>query len=386
MNKSINIVSFDVPFPPNYGGVIDVFFKIKALNKLGIDIYLHTFEYGRGRSNELTNYCKKIFYYKRNSKLVSFFSKTPLIVKTRANKNLIQILKSNNFPILFEGLHTTYPLLNCNFKDRLILVRNHNIEHNYYKGLSSSESNNFKKLYFNSEALKLKHYEYILEKANFILPISPLEQNYFINKFPKKSIYIPAFHQNSEVKSLTGMGTYALYHGDLGVVDNLKAANYLIEIFEKINYPLIIASRIIIPDLIKKINEFPNITYKNCNNEELLNDLIKNAHINILPTFQNTGIKLKLINALFNGRFCIVNNKMIKNTELEGLCTIANSIIEFRLKVLELSKQTFDHEILNKRKLVQENFNNTKAAKSILKILNLQPSVELPQTTHHLHI
>ena len=35
MTKAVNIVSFNIPYPPNYGGVIDVFFKIKALSKAG---------------------------------------------------------------------------------------------------------------------------------------------------------------------------------------------------------------------------------------------------------------------------------------------------------------------------------------------------------------
>ena len=30
-DKEVHIVSFDVPYPPNYGGVIDVFYKIKTL-------------------------------------------------------------------------------------------------------------------------------------------------------------------------------------------------------------------------------------------------------------------------------------------------------------------------------------------------------------------
>ena len=57
----LHIVSFDVPFPPNYGGVIDVFYKIKALHKLGVKIILHTFDYGRGKPTELNNYCEEIF-------------------------------------------------------------------------------------------------------------------------------------------------------------------------------------------------------------------------------------------------------------------------------------------------------------------------------------
>ena len=30
-DPELNIVSFDVPYPPDYGGVIDVFYKIKEL-------------------------------------------------------------------------------------------------------------------------------------------------------------------------------------------------------------------------------------------------------------------------------------------------------------------------------------------------------------------
>ena len=46
-NKRLHIVAFDVPFPANYGGAIDVFYKLKALHQLGIRITLHCFEYGR---------------------------------------------------------------------------------------------------------------------------------------------------------------------------------------------------------------------------------------------------------------------------------------------------------------------------------------------------
>ena len=33
--KEVEIISFDVPYPPNYGGVIDVYYKLKALKKAG---------------------------------------------------------------------------------------------------------------------------------------------------------------------------------------------------------------------------------------------------------------------------------------------------------------------------------------------------------------
>ena len=60
--NQLHIVSFDVPYPPNYGGVIDVFYKLKALFDLGIEIYFHTFVESFGfhpsRAERAYNYAK----------------------------------------------------------------------------------------------------------------------------------------------------------------------------------------------------------------------------------------------------------------------------------------------------------------------------------------
>jgi hypothetical protein len=53
LEKHLHIISFDVPYPANYGGVIDVFYKLKNLHKAGVKIILHCFEYGRGEQKEL---------------------------------------------------------------------------------------------------------------------------------------------------------------------------------------------------------------------------------------------------------------------------------------------------------------------------------------------
>ena len=92
--NEIHIVSFNIPYPPNYGGVIDVFYKIKALYELGIKINLHCFKYDRQESSELEKHCKSVNYYDRPKTIKHFFSNLPFIVKTRNNKalfsNLIQ--------------------------------------------------------------------------------------------------------------------------------------------------------------------------------------------------------------------------------------------------------------------------------------------------------
>ena len=136
MTKAVNIVSFNIPYPPNYGGVIDVFFKIKALSDAGFKVYLHTFIYDRTPSEELKRYCKKIYYYKRNTGIIYNFSLLPYIVYSRKKKELLYNLNLNKYPIIFEGLHTCYYLGDISLKDRLCIYRESNIEHEYYDHLA----------------------------------------------------------------------------------------------------------------------------------------------------------------------------------------------------------------------------------------------------------
>ena len=53
MDKYLNIVSFNIPYPANYGGVIDVYYKLEALRACGVKLILHCFEYERPHAPEL---------------------------------------------------------------------------------------------------------------------------------------------------------------------------------------------------------------------------------------------------------------------------------------------------------------------------------------------
>ena len=130
--KSIHIISFNIPFPANYGGVIDVFYKIKSLHQEGVHIILHAFEYGRAKAPELEKYCTQVYYYKRPVTIPKQISTLPFIVKTRDANELLFNLKKDNHPILFEGLHTCYFLDHPDLRDRKKYIRMHNVEWQYY--------------------------------------------------------------------------------------------------------------------------------------------------------------------------------------------------------------------------------------------------------------
>ena len=369
MKKSLHLVSFDVPFPPNYGGVIDVFYKIKELHKLGVSIFLHTFLYDdKTEQKELEKYCEKVFYYQRKKNIRSLFSKTPFIVKTRKNDELVKNLNAIKAPILFEGLHTM-AVLSTEDLDVKTYVRTHNIEHKYFYGLAKSESNIFKKSFFYSESWKLKHFEKQLSKANGIFTISPHEQNYFSSVFEKKCIYIPAFHQTKTIENHTDKGHFILYHGDLRVSDNVKAALFLIDVYKNTNYNFVVASSSKEKTVIEQINKHKNIEFTDIPNQEFLEELFSKAHINTLLTYQKTGIKLKLLNALYQGKFIIANDKMIKDTGLETLCKLANTKEDILVKTKQLFKLDFTKNEVEKRQEKLIAFNPIESAKKIISII-----------------
>jgi len=162
LDKHLHIVCFDVPYPADYGGVIDVFYKIKALHELGVKIHLHCFEYGRPRQSELNKYCEEVIYYRRNTGWRGVSLSLPYIVKSRANKGLLQNLIKDEHPVLLEGIHCTYFLFTDQLKNKKVFVRLHNVEYEYYSQLANNESSFFKRSYYNQESKLLKSYEKII--------------------------------------------------------------------------------------------------------------------------------------------------------------------------------------------------------------------------------
>ena len=367
--KHLHIVSFDIPYPANYGGVIDVFFRIKALSQRGVKIHLHCFEYGREHSEYLESFCYSVNYYKRNTKVTKLLNQLPYIVCSRDSDELLDNLRKDNYPILLEGLHCCKILMNEDIQKRNVIVRTHNIEHEHYNHLAKAEVDAKKKIYLKQEVNKLKDFENILNKAKAILAISQNDKDYFSQKY--KNVYmLTAYNAYTEVDILEGSSDYVLYHGNLSVAENYSAAEYLVETFKKIDVKLKVAGMNPPQHLVKMIEEVPNVELIDSPNDQTLFDLIRHAHINILVTEQATGLKLKLLNTLFNGRYCLVNDKMVEGLDVNGLCYIVNDQNAIRFAVGELMPRRFDaHQIERRRKNMKNFYNIEEATDTIIKLI-----------------
>ncbi len=370
MDRSINIISFDVPFPANYGGVIDVFYKLVWLKKVGINIHLHCFEYGRKPSRELEGLCKKIYYYPRKTGVISNLSSLPYTVKSRQSKEMEKNLLSNDFPILFEVLHTCYLLDDERLKKRIKIYRHSNIEHDYYRHLATAEKSLLKKTYLKREADKLEKFENIISNANYIFSVNEIDANYFVKKYPAvKTLYIPSFHQNNEVQIKKGKGEYILYHGNLSISENYEAVEWLLQnVFSKIKFKVIIAGLNPSNFLKESIKKYSNVSLIQNPGDSEMKQLVENAHIHCLYTAQTTGLKLKLLNVLFGGRFVVCNANMLSGTgfvQNKGLFVSD----EFITQINSCFETDFTETLIEERKKMLERFSNQKNVDEMLKAI-----------------
>ena len=369
----LHIIAFDVPYPANYGGVIDVFYRLKALSEAGVKVHLHCFEYGRGEQ-EILNRCHEVKYYKRDTSFGKQLSFTPFIVNSRKSEALVLDLLKDDYPILCEGLHTTAVLWDKRLRNRKVFVRAHNVEHDYYNGLAKVERCGWKRLFYHVEAWKLRRYEPVLKNAAGIFAISQKDADYF-KQFYNNVTLVPGFSATDSVCSETGRGEYVLYHGNLSVRENEDAAKWLIEnVFAELDLHCIVSGLNPSDKLKKLVDTYTNVTLMANPDDAEMIDLLRQAQVNILVTNQPTGLKLKLLNALYNGRFCLVNSDMVKGTSLDTLCVVADEPKQMIAEIKRLMEEDFTEDDIEKRDAqMQQLYDNEANALKIVEAISFNP-------------
>lgn len=372
MDKLLHIVTHDVPWPADYGGVIDLFYKIKSLHQEGVKIQLHCFSKDRKPQEELNKYCQSVTYYQRKTNSGSFSLSLPLVVNSRVSEDLINNLQNDDHPILLEGIHCTYYLHTCRLKNRKVVVRLFNAEFEYYRQLAKHETNLFKKLYYLHESRLLKKYEHALAHKATFLALSKQDVDLYQQIFKTPKIhYLPVFLPYTLAVGKEGKGCFCLYHGNLGINENEKAAIWLLQhVFNKLTLPFVIAGK----NPSKKLQQLAHDHQHTClvanPTDKEMQDMICKAHVHVLPSLNNTGIKLKLLNAMFNGRHCLVNKAGVEGSGLETFCHIATDAASFQQKIEALYQQPFTEQEKQQRQgLLQTIYNNEANARELMTFL-----------------
>ncbi|WP_265132007.1 glycosyltransferase family protein [Chryseobacterium oranimense] len=369
--KELHLISFNYPYPPSYGGIIDVYYKIKALAEIGVKIHLHCFveDIPESVDPEVKNITESVFFYKKKKNPLHYFSKVPFAASIRTSDTLFENLMSVKAPILFEGLQTTPIIRRLKNRGCSLYLRFHNNEAEYYKGLSSSEKNIFKKIIYRIESLKFADYQKkLLKEFDAVFCLSEKEFN-DVESYSENAQLIHIFHGNRTVKPLTKKGDYFLFHGDLSISDNKRALKETITMFKALSqYKLVVASDRAGDDLKKKISNIDNISLVPIETSENLHRLFEHAHANILLSYQNSGTKVKLFNALYNSRFVIINQNITDDKTLTKLCRFGSTSDEIRQQIIETAVQDYN-EYETRKDILERNYSDDAKAEEMSKII-----------------
>ncbi|MDR1258232.1 MAG: glycosyltransferase family 1 protein [Tannerellaceae bacterium] len=372
MEKHLHIIALNIPYPPNYGGVIDIYYKLEALSRMGVKITLHCFEYDRRPAPCLDDLCEKVFYYRRRTGLMSNFSLLPYNVFSRKSPALMQNLLSDDYPILFEGLHSCYYLTDPRLSGRVRIYRAGNIEHDYYRLLARSCRRPLTRAFLSLEAWRFRRYERVIASADVILAISLADEAYFRSRFPGRRVcFMPAFHAAGEVTARTGGSGFALYHGKLSVFENERVALFLIrKVFRHLGAPCVLAGMDPSERILSAAAPYPDITIVANPSDDEMNRLVREAQVHLLVTFQDTGLKLKLLNSLFSGRHVVVNRLMLAGSGLDALCHVADTPEEMiGVCRLLLSRPFTESDIDHRRTLLLPFYTSSHQAALLLEMI-----------------
>jgi glycosyltransferase involved in cell wall biosynthesis len=370
VDRHLHIISLTVPYPVSYGGVFDIFYNIVSLHVKGIKIHLHCFAERNVSQPALDEYCETVHYYPRKKGWRGFSFRKPYIVSSRISGELTARLLKDDHPIMLEGIHCSAPLFEKGFDKRRILLRLHNVEYRYYAGLFAASSSITKKLYYLWESVLLKKYERkIASRPIVIVAVSKADADLYQDEFDAAQVHsLPVFMGNKKVSAKPGTGRYCLYHGNLSVAENELAVQWLLdEIFADSSVPFVVAGKRPSVAIARKIQSHRNCLLIPDPSSEELEQLIADAQCHVLPSFNSTGVKLKLINALFGGRHCIVNPAAVSGTALQTACVVGNDARAFKDAVEEYFTVYFtEQDVLSRKSLLERVYDDEENCRRLI--------------------
>jgi hypothetical protein len=160
-----------------------------------------------------------------------------------------------------------------------------------------------------------------------------------------------------------------LLHGDFSTSENNAAARFILqEVAARWKHKTVIAGKRPSDGMMQEAARLKHVRVIPNPSLVQMNDLISNAQICLLNASQPSGMKLKLINALCQGRHVITSESVVAGTHLESLCNIAGTPDEWISLTDRLMKEDFTAGMKEKRKLLlSEVADNSLNANKIIK-------------------
>ncbi|MEX6688724.1 glycosyltransferase [Danxiaibacter flavus] len=369
MEKHLHIIVPRIPHPVDNSNHYDVYQMIAALHKNGVKIHLHCYNSSHDDiQNIVRQLCESIdFYHSENSPKI-FSKPLPYIVEHKKNELLIEKLVLDDHPILIFGIACSYVATSPRLQQRKKFVRLYHIEFQTYKTRCFYSYNPFRRIYYWNESRLLHAYEKaLIANIDGYAATCKRDMRMYHKEFDCTSVrFIPPFYSRV-AEAPEGVGAYSLYFGDLSDVMHEKTVLTLLkEVYKFIHIPLVIAASNPSQKVLDAVAKHPHVHLVINPDEASLQDILSKAHIILLPSRYETGIQPGLLQALYNGRHCLANSKVVMNTGLESICHIADSPEAFRQRISQLYHQPFTKQEGLDRKVLLDNLYPNKTAAMLM--------------------
>ena len=357
MQRSLNIISGNLPCPNTLGDAQQTYWLIEALSGSGIQVHLFTFSDSDSKINtattaQVSKICSSVKIYPINQGHRNFSFSAPYATSKYLNTQLINDLNENNFPILIEGLGPSELALSSALANKNIWVRLLTYAPNYFRYLQERSSAPLKKLFYQREAvLSKKILKKINQRVNWIVT-SDADKKTLADSFLGGNIQTlaPFNNNNSSINSKTGLGNYCLFQGNLSDAATHKTACWLLtHVFHNLKVPFVITGNNPSPSLVALAHSQPHTCIVANPSSSERQDMIEKAQIIIQPSFIKDGSDEALLEGIKNGRHCLTNTKSTSST-LGACYHQGSSANAFQEIIIQLYHHPFSEEEIETRK------------------------------------
>lgn len=377
MQRSLNIISGNLPCPNTFGDAQQTYWLIEALSESGILVHLFTFSdtdltIDTAATAQLSKICSSVKTYPINQGHRNFSFSAPYATSKYLNAQLINDLKDNNCPILIEGLGPCELALSSALANKNIWVRLLTYAPRYFRYLQERSSAPLKKLFYQREAVLSKRIlKKINQRVNWIVT-SETDKKILEDSFLGDKIQILAAfkNNNSSITSKPGLGNYCLFQGNLSDAATHKTARWLLtHVFHNLNVPFVITGNNPSPTLVALAHSKPHTCIVANPSSTERQDMIEKAQIIIQPSFIKDVADEALIEGIKKGRHCLTNNKTI-NSYLAACYHQGSSANAFQEIIIQLYHHPFsEEEIETRKRLIATEKTNNMLAKECATIL-----------------
>lgn len=296
----------------------------------------------------------------------------PYSVSSKSDESLLERLNQNDFPIIFHGIESTYFLSRGHFNNRKIIIRLQTWKHQKYKKLFHNHPIGLHKIRYKLKELRYKKFELELSRK-YICAIIPSANECRMTLRENELAHetLPHFIGMSTPMGIEGNGHYCFFHGDFTNTSTELSAQWLLkEVFNEIELPFVIVAKNPSVEIEHLAHEkMHTCIVANPSDKELV-ELIKKAHIHILPTNELGDENNGLILSSHLGRHILIKREYPANKGLQSICHTAHTASEYKKKIKALFDLPFTNTDIQKRERVnREEFDDKKNVLKLLKLL-----------------